>query len=176
MLGSRNRHDSLAFNLLDVPHEAIDIFYFVVLEGGQFTPTARAFKGPQGVWIQAGKLFVADTGNDRVLIWNSIPTSNFQPANVVLGQPNFTTFGQPDLTKTTLEATATSLLTPVSVTSDGQRLYVTDLGNSRVLIWNTIPTRNQEPADVVLGQATMIDVRSPVTERNFASLIQMKSS
>jgi len=31
---------------------------------------------------------VADTQNNRVLIWNSIPTQNNQPADLVLGQPN----------------------------------------------------------------------------------------
>jgi len=120
-----------------------------------FSPTAQSLKGPQGVWIQDGKLFVADTGNNRVLIWNSIPTSNGQAADVVLGQKDFTTFVQPDLTKAKLEPKATTLLTPVSVTSDGQRLYVADLGHNRVLIWNSIPTQNQAPADIVLGQPDM---------------------
>lgn len=117
-----------------------------------FNPNERSLKGPQGVWLQNGKLFVADTGNNRVLIWNSIPTTNHAPADIVLGAPDFKTFVQPDLTKAQLEPKATTLLTPVSVTSDGQRLYVTDLGHNRVLIWNSIPTRNQTPADVVIGQ------------------------
>jgi uncharacterized protein (TIGR03437 family) len=124
-------------------------------EGQQFTPTNRSFKGPQGVWIQAGKLFLADASNNRVLIWNSFPTSNYQPADVVLGQPDFNTFVQPDLTKEIPDAKATTMNTPVSVTSDGQRLFVTDLGHNRVLVWNSIPTRNQQPADLVLGQPDM---------------------
>lgn len=124
-------------------------------DGGAFTPNNRSLRGPQGVWIQGGKLFVADTGNNRVLIWNSIPTSNHQPADVVLGAPDFNTFVQPDLTKAVIDAKATTMLTPISVTSDGVRLYVADLGHNRVLIWNTIPTQNQAPADVVLGQKTM---------------------
>jgi uncharacterized protein (TIGR03437 family) len=126
-------------------------------DGGGFTPNEKSFKGPQGLWIQDGRLFVADSGNNRVLIWNRIPTSNQQPADIVLGQPDFRTFVQPDLTKSTIDAKATTLLTPVSVTSDGQRLYVTDLGHNRVLIWNSIPTRNQQPADVVLGQPNFED-------------------
>ncbi len=52
-------------------------------------PTASSLRGPQGVWIQDGKLFVADTFNNRVLIWNSIPTSNGKAADVVVGQPDF---------------------------------------------------------------------------------------
>ena len=55
-------------------------------------PTASSMRGPQGVWIQNGKLYVADTQNNRILIWNHIPTANGTAADVVLGQPNFTTY------------------------------------------------------------------------------------
>jgi uncharacterized protein (TIGR03437 family) len=118
-------------------------------------PNASSLRGPQGVWFQNGKLFVADTQNHRVLIWNSIPSSNGQPADVVLGQPNFTTFVEVDLTKADLNVKPETLLNPVSVTSDGVRLYVTDLGHNRVLIWNSIPTSNQAPADLAIGQPDM---------------------
>src|SRR5262249_30075662 len=60
------------------------------------TPNAKSMRGPQGVWIQNGRLYVADTQNNRVLIYNRIPTSNGASADVVLGQPDFTTFVQPD--------------------------------------------------------------------------------
>jgi hypothetical protein len=110
----------------------------------------RSFRAPQGVWIQGNRLFVADTQNHRVLIWNSIPTSNNAPADVVIGQPNFTTAVNPNLTIP--EPKRDRLLNPVSVTSDGTRLYVADLGHNRVLIWNSIPTTNGQPADLVLGQ------------------------
>ncbi len=123
--------------------------------GQGFTPSERSLKGPQGVWIQGNRLFVADTGNNRILIWNNIPRQSNQPADLVLGQPDFRTFVQPDLTKTVIEAKSTTLLTPVSVTSDGIRLFVADLGHNRVLIWNSIPARNQTPADVVIGQPDM---------------------
>src|SRR5215831_4787144 len=119
------------------------------------TPNAQSMRGPQGVWIQNGRLYVADTQNNRVLIYNRIPTSNGAAADVVLGQPNFTTFVQPDLTQQQTGAKANLLLNPVSVTSDGTRLFVTDLGYNRVLIWNSIPSRNQQPADVVVGQPDM---------------------
>ena len=119
--------------------------------------TASAMRGPQGVWIQDGRLFVADTQNNRVLIWNSIPSQNNQPADLVLGQPNFTsapTVNQIDLN---IVASATTMLSPTSVTSDGSRLYVSDLGFNRVLIWNSIPTRNQQAADVEIGQSNFTD-------------------
>src|SRR5579872_6355011 len=127
-----------------------------VLQGPQQVVDNKSLRGPQGVWIQNGKLYVADTQNHRVLIWNSIPTQNDQPADLVLGQPSFNVANQPDLTKASTNAQANTLLNPVSVSSDGIRLYVADLGNSRVLIWNTIPTTNQAPADVAVGQKDLV--------------------
>ena len=144
-------------------------------EGQQNTPTQKAFRGPQGVWVQDGRLFVADTGNNRVLIWNTIPRSNFAPADLVIGQKDFTTVTQPDLTKTTIDAKADNLLTPVAVTSDGTRLIVTDLGHSRVLIWNSIPRTNNPPADLVVGQPDFVQAQAnntaklcPTGEKNAA--------
>ena len=119
-------------------------------------PTAKSMRGPQGVWIQDGKLYVADTQDHRILIYNSIPTSNGAAADLVLGQPNFTTYVEPDLTHAKQDAQANNLLNPVSVTSDGVRLYVTDLGHHRVLIWNSLPTQNQQPADLALGQPDLV--------------------
>jgi hypothetical protein len=102
------------------------------------------------VWIGGGKLFVADRSNFRVLIWNTIPTSNHAPADVVLGQP--------DMTSATVNnggLTASAIADPMRGWVDGTRLFVPDLGNQRVLIWNTIPTTNNAPADLVLGQPSM---------------------
>ncbi|MCX6609726.1 MAG: hypothetical protein NTW74_02620 [Acidobacteria bacterium] len=112
----------------------------------------KSLRGPQGVWVQDGRLFVADTQNHRVLIWNRFPTANDQAADVVLGQPNFTTIPQVDISRVAVEPKQNNLLNPVSVSSDGRRLFVSDLGHNRVLIWNSIPTSNQAPADLVLGQ------------------------
>lgn len=129
-----------------------DFSRVIANEGQQNIPTNRSFRGPQGVWIQNGRLFVADTNNNRILIWNSIPRSNYAPADVVIGQRDFNTFVQPDITQTTIAAKPDNLLTPVSVTSDGTRMYVSDLGHNRVLIWNSIPRTNNQPADLVIGQ------------------------
>jgi len=120
------------------------------------TPTASSMRGPQGVWIQNGKLFVADTQNNRVLIFNHIPTTNGAAADVVLGAPNFTTYVNPDISQQQSGATASTMLSPVSVTSDGTRLFVTDLGFNRVLIFNSIPTTNGASADVALGQPDLV--------------------
>lgn len=129
------------------------------------TPTASSLRGPQGVWIQNGKLFVADTQNNRVLIYNSIPASNGAAADVVLGQPNFTTYVQINIAAQKTDAAANNMLDPVAVTSDGQHLFVADLGYNRVLIWNSLPTTNQQPADVVIGQP---NVTSSIPNNSFS--------
>jgi hypothetical protein len=118
-------------------------------------PTATSLRGPEGVWVANGKLYIADTQNNRILIYNKIPTTNGAAADVVIGQPNFTTFVQIDLTKATQNPTAANMEDPVSVTTDGQRMYVSDLGQNRVLIYNTIPTTNGASADVAVGQPNM---------------------
>lgn len=113
-------------------------------------PTAKSMRGPQGVWLSGGRLFVADTQDNRVLIYNTVPSSNGASADIVIGQSGFAN-PVPTLV-TAVIATASSLYSPVSVTTDGIRMFVTDLGNSRVLIWNRIPTANNTAADIVLGQ------------------------
>ncbi|MBI3682638.1 MAG: hypothetical protein HY235_19860 [Acidobacteria bacterium] len=132
---------------------------------GRRQPSNRSLSGPQAAWIQGSRLYVADTINNRVLIWRNIPTQNFAPADVVLGQPDFTSFVPPDLRVQSFEPKASTLFQPVSVTSDGRRLYVTDLGYNRALIWNSIPDSNAAPADVVVGQPDMTSGESNGTKK-----------
>jgi hypothetical protein len=40
--------------------------------------------------VGAEKIVIPDRKNHRVLIFNSAPTANFAPADLVLGQPDFT--------------------------------------------------------------------------------------
>ncbi len=112
--------------------------------------SAQTFDSPVNSVIAGGKLFVADYNNSRILIWNSIPTSNQQAADLVLGQP--------DMTSNTCNnggVTALSLCYPSYVYSNGTVLVVSDEGNHRVLIWSSLPTSNQQAADLVLGQPNM---------------------
>ncbi|MBI4870306.1 MAG: hypothetical protein HY814_01925 [Candidatus Riflebacteria bacterium] len=109
--------------------------------------SARSLSSPNGVRSDETRLLVADTGNNRVLIWNRIPTSHFTPADLVLGQPSFTTKGANEC-----GLGARSLNQPTDVHYDGQRLYVADTGNHRVLIWRSLPSASHTPADLVLGQ------------------------
>jgi len=112
-------------------------------------------RGPQGVWFHNGRLIIADTQNSRVLIYNSIPTAHGARADIVLGQPDFNTRPEPDLTVSNVKPSASAMLNPVSATTAGNRLLVADLGFNRVLIYNSFPSSNNAPADIVVGQPDM---------------------
>jgi len=99
---------------------------------------------PTSVAVANGKLVVSDPGNNRVLIWNSLPTGNVMP-DVVLGQT--------DLNGNEAGLAADKLSFPVAAVIANNRLLVADQNNNRVLIWNTVPTASGTPADVVLGQS-----------------------
>jgi hypothetical protein len=110
---------------------------------------------PEDVFIGHGKLVVADSANNRVLVWNTLPTTSGVQADLVLGQGSFTTCVGNDADGNGVkDATPTdsTLWNPTGVWTDGTRLVVADNYNHRVLIWNQFPTRNGQPADVVVGQ------------------------
>ncbi len=120
---------------------------------------ADSLSSPGAAILAGGKLIVADVSNDRVLIWNMVPTSNGEPADVVLGQNSFTTCVENDDDQNGVDdgaPTARTLSGAPSVWSDGTRLAVADFWNHRVSIWDDIPTSNFTPADLVLGQPDFV--------------------
>ncbi|TJY64941.1 hypothetical protein E4T66_01560 [Sinimarinibacterium sp. CAU 1509] len=99
---------------------------------------------PGAVFIGGGYMVVADSGNNRVLIWNAVPTASNTPPDVVVGQDDFDTSNS--------ATTATRLAYPVAAIVANGRLVVADQNNNRVLIWSAVPTSNGTAADLVLGQ------------------------
>lgn len=115
---------------------------------GNQQPTANSLHWPYGVFYHQGQLFVADTGNRRVLIWQQFPTENGQPADLVLGQPDMISRNENNGSS----PTAVSMRWCHDITLWGDNLIVADAGNNRVMIWSGIPTENNTPCAVVLGQ------------------------
>ena len=111
--------------------------------------SATSISQAKGVWTDGTRIAVSDHFNDRVLIWNSWPTANGAAASIVLGQASMTTNGCAG------GVTAATMCKPSDIWSDGTRLLVVDEDNRRVLVWNTFPTSNGQPADRVIGQASM---------------------
>ncbi|MEO1627703.1 MAG: hypothetical protein AAFV25_21315 [Bacteroidota bacterium] len=103
---------------------------------------------PRGVYLVNNKLLVADTAQNRLFIWNEIPTTEHQKPDIVLGQMAKEETGR----NASGKVSASSLFYPSGIWSDGQKLILADAWNHRVLIWYQMPTRDGQPADVVVGQ------------------------
>nr|MBI1232045.1 hypothetical protein [Cytophagales bacterium] len=106
------------------------------------------FLAPRGVFVHGTKLMVSDTGQNRVFIWNELPTEHQQKPDLVIGQDDAVATGR----NSGGNASSHSLQYPSAVWSDGHCLLVADAWNHRVLIWNSYPTAPNQAADVVLGQ------------------------
>jgi sugar lactone lactonase YvrE len=113
------------------------------------SPTARTLCFPTGVTVDVrGTLYVADSVNRRVLRFQQ-PLTNFQAANLVLGQPNFTSSS---LAGCNPGLSATNLCAPTDVAIDRRgTLYALDAAISRVLRYHH-PRISGQAADLVLGQ------------------------
>jgi len=119
---------------------------------------ARGLNAPRGVAVDAGgNLWVADSGNNRILRFAAASLNNTTPpaADTVIGQADFSgnaanRGGTPD---------ATTLSSPAGLAFDGQgNLYVADYGNTRVL-------RYPAPA----GGASNLAANAVWGESNFAA-------
>jgi hypothetical protein len=115
---------------------------------GKQDAAANTLNWCYGVFYHNGRLFVADTGNRRVLVWHQLPEENSQPADLVLGQPNMRSRNENGGDN----PSASSMRWCHDITFWGENLVVTDAGNNRVMIWDGMPTENNTPCTVVLGQ------------------------
>ncbi|MBV8845115.1 MAG: hypothetical protein JO307_20095 [Bryobacterales bacterium] len=126
-----------------------------LVEGREFNaPSAIAFDYS----VTPPAVYVADTGNNRVLAWkNSAALANGAAADLVIGQRDFySTLPQgPSQAGSTLSS---GLFAPVGVAVDSSgNLYVIDAGNNRVLRYPTplSQTGGLLPVDLAIGQKSV---------------------
>jgi hypothetical protein len=124
-----------------------------VANGAQNPPGPNTLSQPNGLSATANVLVVADSLNNRVLLWTPLPAAAGAGATTVLGQPNMAGFL---INQGTGTPSASGMAFPYGVWTDGTRVAVADLANHRVLLWNTLPTVDGQAADLVLGQASML--------------------
>ncbi len=123
---------------------------------GGVNSNASEFGPALGVFTDGVKLVVSDAAKNRVLIWNTIPTVTGTPADIVIGQPTFTSAAA--------GSGAAALDYPSAAVIIDGALVVADTGNDRVLVFDPLPTASGASASQVLGQtstATSIADQSP---------------
>ncbi len=108
---------------------------------------------------RTGRIWVADAINHRVLSYPSAASmANGQAADLVLGQPNFTS-----ATANNGGISASTLNQPIGVALDAAgNVFVADQLNHRVLMYKQ-PLTTDAIADVVIGQANFTSNASGVT-------------
>ena len=127
--------------------------------------TQNGMSSPEGLYVDgAGRLWVADVGNNRVLRFdNAAAKANGANADGVLGQPNFTTRN--------LNLTQSGMSSDTEVFVDtASRLWVVDFGNNRVLRFdNAAAKANGANADGVLGQTDFTTGALGTTQNKLSS-------
>jgi predicted nucleotidyltransferase len=114
---------------------------------------------PLGVHHDGGtRLFVADTSNNRVLVFDTAVITDGENAVSVLGQATFTT-NAAGITQSAMNA-------PFGLATDSStnRLFVSDYLSARVLVFDVAVITNGENAVNVLGQADFTSSNPAVTQ------------
>lgn len=115
---------------------------------GATEPASDSLFWPYGIHWDGARLWVADSGNRRVLMWNGLPTVNGQSADLVLGQQGFICRDE----NGGATPQAASMRWPHALALWQGRLCVADAGNNRIMVWDTLPTQHNSPCDHLLGQ------------------------
>lgn len=110
---------------------------------------AKGFNNPRGLAYDEAnnRLFVADSLNHRVLVFDTTSITNNEDAVNVLGQSDFTSSGG--------DTNAKGFYKPYGLAYDAtdNRLFVADEENHRVLVFDTTTITDNEDAVNVLGEA-----------------------
>jgi DNA-binding beta-propeller fold protein YncE len=115
------------------------------------TTTKNGMSGPAGALgldPSRQRLYVADSNDNRVLVFDTSMLANGMNASVVLGQSNFTS--------SLAAATRSGMSAPAGVAVDPVtgRIYVSDSGSARVLIFAANSLANGMNAASQIGQSS----------------------
>lgn len=114
---------------------------------GAALPAADTLNWPYGVHWDGHDLWVADTGNRRVLRFRGLPEADGTPAEAVLGQPGFETRDE-----NAGRVDAAGMRWPHAVAHWQGWLCVADAGNNRLMLWPRDPDEPHAAAERLIGQ------------------------
>ena len=113
------------------------------ITGLQACPTARSLYWPYGVYSNGKHLWIADTGNRRVLYFEEIPTENYQAADNLVGKNR--------LDERDYDSDHAVWPYSVKVSPEG-KMAITDTQYYRVLLWPDWREAFKNPAHAIVGQ------------------------
>ncbi len=102
---------------------------------------------PVSIALDGTRLFIGDAALHRVLVWNSLPSTDNQPADLVLGQRDFSSREAAEIPR------ADSIYRPDTLVSDGLNLYVGDTRDHRILVFS--PADSPLTSGEVTNSATL---------------------
>jgi hypothetical protein len=108
---------------------------------------AFGMRWPHGLAVWRGMFAVADAGNNRIMLWNGVPTLTGTPCDSVLGQADP---GACDHNRSAYYPSNSALNMPYALAVAGTRLMAADAANSR-LVGYAQPAMGA-PADRLSGQ------------------------
>ena len=118
-------------------------------------PSPSRLFGPRGACLHPdGSLWVCDTGHHRLLGWRQVPTQDNQPADILIGQPEWDREGR----NARGQPGRHGLNVPSGICAWKGGLAVADAWNHRVLLWRSVPNHDNQPPDLVLGQPDFASV------------------
>ncbi len=120
----------------------------VLGQATESSTSAGTLVNPVSVALDGKRVFVGDAALHRVLVWDSFPVSDDQPADVVLGQPDFNAANANDSPE------PNSIVDPAAMASDGTNLFVADAVDRRILVFS--PGDRALPAGSVVNSASLV--------------------
>lgn len=113
------------------------------LKGQASSPKANSLNWPYGVFSDGKRLWIADTGNRRILYYENIPKQNFEKATGIIGKAGFNN----------RDYASDAPIWPYSVKiSDKGQMAVADTQFYRVLIWKHWKQAFEDKAHCIIGQ------------------------
>jgi sugar lactone lactonase YvrE len=130
-VADRNNNRVLTFDITEIINgeEASSVLGQADFVSKVQTTTQSGMWSPTNIFWDSNNLYVSDSGNNRVLVFDVTAIDpNGEPAQYVLGQPDFTTsFGSSSQAK---------LATPAGLTVNSDKLFVADYQNNRVVLFD----------------------------------------
>ncbi|MGH2620385.1 MAG: RHS repeat-associated core domain-containing protein [Anaerolineales bacterium] len=155
----------LVFNVLAITNgeNAVNVLGQSSYTTNTAATSQSGLRSPRGVAVGgSNRLFVADTTNNRIMVFNIATITNGEAAVNVLGQANYTT--------STAATTASGLRAPEDVIAEAStRLFVGDTSNHRIMVFDIVSISNGEAAVNVLGQTTFTAGSAATTQGRLSS-------